>query len=336
MLCPVCRTFRPANNGPCPQCNAPAPVAGVQNGNNFTLTSTGTWGGPITPTAGDEWNHAVSPTSTQAYDNSLWAQVMVPQAQSNGSGPLMPEPGSNLPVPYAPGQPPVPHPYLMTPGFPTLTIQNGGTGGALLPANYSGDGPIYVPPMYTNPRAIIPRYRIISGLISFIVVIGLLCAGGIYYAKATGKLSFLGQIINPHYQNIAPTPPSLLPTPTISMKPGPASNIINSATTASSIDPTFRLPKIATNVFHVGDTIYVTYSVHSTTAGTVTFKWYTNGLDYYNSKPLAIPLVKNGVNGNTSETYVKPTEGKVEIYWNNQLAVQLFFVVEPNANSTPG
>src|SRR6266568_4020132 len=35
MLCPACKNFRPANNAPCPQCNAPAPMVGsnVNQGN---------------------------------------------------------------------------------------------------------------------------------------------------------------------------------------------------------------------------------------------------------------------------------------------------------------
>ncbi|GAC1568527.1 MAG: hypothetical protein NVS3B14_18030 [Ktedonobacteraceae bacterium] len=308
----------------------------MQNGNDFTLTSEGNWGGPITPTAGDEWNNAVSPNSWQRYDNSLWAQVMGPQVmQQQGNSQFGPAPQSALPVPYTAGQPPMPYPNAMTPGFPTPTNSGGGRGGALVPAQPAEDGPIYVPPMYTKPRAIIPRYRVISGLLSFIVVIGMLCAGTVYYAKATGKLSFLRQLYDPNFQNITPTPVTLLPTPPVSMQAGPANNIINSATTASSIDPTYSYPKIATNVFHVGDTIYVTYSVHSTTSGTVSFRWYTNGLNYYDSQPTLIPLEKNGVNGNTAETYVKPTEGMVEIYWNSQLAIRLYFVVEPVPNQTP-
>jgi hypothetical protein len=246
---------------------------------------------------------------------------MAPQgAQGNGQ----PAPGSALPVPYTGGQQPVP--YMMGQDSAISTIQ---LGGAMIPAQPAADGPIYVPPMYTKPRAIIPRYRIISGLISFIVVIGLLCAGGIYYAKASGKLTFLRQMVNPQYQNIKPSPTVLLPTPTVNTIPGPASNIINSVATASTIDPNSGYPKNATNTFTVNQKIYLTYSVHSNTAGYVTVKWFTGGNIYFTSKKMAVPQAKNGVNGNADEVFATPVEGMVEIFWNDQLAAQLYFVVEP-------
>lgn len=206
-------------------------------------------------------------------------------------------------------------------------------GGAMVPATPSADGPIYVPPMYTKPRAIIPRYRIISGLISFIVVIGLLCAGGIYYAKATGKLSFLRQMISPRYQNIQPSPTSLLPDPSATNTTGPASKIINSVATASVIDPNSGYPKTATNRFTVNQKVYLTYSVHSNKPGTITVKWYTGGNPYFTSTQQATPPKgSNGFNGNTDEIFAVPVQGMVEIYWNDQLAARLYFVVEPITN----
>ena len=323
MLCPSCNTFRPANNGPCPQCNARSPLMGGQDG-DFAQSSGSYWAGPITSASSGEWNTNVSPGSSQVHDNSLWAQVMAPQiAQGSANG--QPTLSSILPVPYTGGQQPVP--YTMGPGTALSTIQRGG---AMIPAQPAADGPIYVPPMYTKPRAIIPRYRVISGLISFIVVIGLLCAGGIYYAKATGKLSFLQQITNPQHPNIKPSPTVLLPTPTVNTIRGPASNIINSVATASTIDPNSGYPKNATNTFTINQKIYLTYSVHSNTAGYVTVKWFTGGNIYFTLKrAISQPQAKNGVNGNAGEVFATPVEGMVEIYWNDQLAARLYFVVEP-------
>ena len=58
-------------------------------------------------------------------------------------------------------------------------------------------------------------------------------------------------------------------------------------------------------------------------------KWYTDNRLYKitTSKPIA--ATKNGVvtNGFVSIQYTQPVEGKVEIYWNDQLAIRLFFVV---------
>ncbi len=60
-------------------------------------------------------------------------------------------------------------------------------------------------------------------------------------------------------------------------------------------------------------------------------KWYTNGLLYQNSPPQAIALQKNGnsVSSYTAIIYARPAEGMVELYWNKQLAIRLYFVVEP-------
>ena len=228
---------------------------------------------------------------------------MVPQG---APGPVQQNPPSMLPVPYQ--------------GAPQPMSQNLPAAASLGPA----DGSIYVPPMYTKPRAIIPRYRAISGLISVLVVFALLCAGTTYYAKATGKLSFLHQIIgDARPANVKPTPTIMLPSPEKANQSGPASTIITSAATASKIDNTTAQPLTETTQFKVGDTIYLTYSVHPKAPGTVTVKWYTNNNFYEKS---TIP-VADAVSGYVPIQYSQAAEGMVELYWNDQLAMKLFFVV---------
>jgi hypothetical protein len=306
----------------------------------------------MTSTSNTQWDNSVPPGSFQAYDNSLWAQVMDPQAMQGIQGQA---PGARdvygpqsakqneqqamlLPVPYAGGQ--QPFPIMMSPSLPTIQFGDaggtgGGIGGALVPAQPNAEGTIYVPPMYTKPRPVTPRYRIISGFISFIVVIGMLCGGTAYYAKATGRLSFLRQLYDPHFANIQSSLATPLPDPSAVATYGPAHSIINSATTASSIESATSEPRNPTNKFQVGETIYVTYSVHAPAAGVVTFKWYMNNLPYV-TKPFNIPFAKNGVSAYTTEIYSRPAEGLVELYWNGKLAIQLYFVVEPNPNGSNG
>ena len=77
----------------------------------------------------------------------------------------------------------------------------------------------------------------------------------------------------------------------------------------------------------VGDTIYLTYSVHPKAPGTVTVKWYTNNNLYEESKPIP---VADAVSGYVPIQYSQAAEGMVELYWNDQLAMRLYFVVEPN------
>src|SRR5260221_12718625 len=118
--------------------------------------------------------------------------------------------------------------------------------------------------MYTKPRAIIPRYRAISGLISVLVVFALLCAGTTYSAKATGKLSFFHQIIgDARPANVKPTPTIILPPPLFANQLGPASTIITSAATDFKIDKTTAQPLTETNPCKVSRTVYLTSNAPS-------------------------------------------------------------------------
>jgi hypothetical protein len=237
------------------------------------------------------------------------------------------QPVSLLPVPYQPQpqQSLIPSAPLMTGGNPPMPIpiQNMGT---LIPAQPAeNEQAVYIPPMYTKPRAIIPTYRAISGLLSVLIVTLLLCVGTGYYVKASGTLTRLGQrtgFVTP--PNLTPVPTVALPDPPKTQATGPAYSIINSATTTAKINSQNVATKQDT-VFKPGQTIYLTYSVqHPKAPGAVVAKWYTNGSFYQASEPR---LVTEGGTGYTTEEYAQPAEGMVELYWNDQLAIRLFFVV---------
>lgn len=209
------------------------------------------------------------------------------------------------------------------------------TGHALIPMQEQSIGDIqaslpenatYIAPMYTKPRALIPRYRAISGLLSVIIVALLLCGGLGYYAKTSGKLTAFAQmagVVPPPNVHLAPTPP--LPTPTTPQITGPAYSIINSATTTDRLNSQ-HVAVAQNNVFKPGETIYLTYSVQRPkTPGIVTIKWYTNNVFYTQSQTQQINVA---INGYTTEQFSMPVEGKVELYWNNELAITLFFVVK--------
>ena len=324
MLCPSCNAFRPANNAPCPQCKAPSPLAGV-GGQYQVPPPSATWGGPITPNTGNGWGNQMSQGSFQGgmNDNTLWGQVMDPQAIS---GSVQQQQPSMLPMPYQGGIE-VPQRTLNVTSLNLPTIHTGNENGSMIPAIPGEEGPIHVPPIYTRPRAIIPPYRAISGLISVIIVFALLCTGAGFYAKATGKLTFLHQIYgDARPVNIKTTRPATLPVPQTLPTFGPASLIINSAATASKIDTATAQPQVPANLFKVGDTIFLTYSVHPKSPGIVTANWYTNNNFYQKSTSTSI---KDASSGYFPMQYLQPAEGKVELYWNDQLAVTLYFVVEP-------
>lgn len=324
MLCPSCNAFRPANNVPCPQCNAPSPLA-VVDGQYQVPPPTASWGGPITPTNGNEWGIQMSQGSFQGgmNDNALWGQVMNPQG---APGSVLQKQPSMLPIPYQGGIE-IPQGALKVTSLNLPTVHTGNKNGSLMPAIPGEEGLIHIPPIYTRPRAIIPPYRAISGLISVIIVFALLCTGVVFYAKATGKFTFLHQIYgDARPVSIKTTQPVTFPIPQTLPTFGPASLIINSAATASKIDPATAQPQVPANLFKVGDTIFLTYSVHPKSPGVVTARWYTNNNFYQQSTSTPI---KDASSGYFPMQYLQPAEGRVELYWNNQIAITLYFVVEP-------
>jgi hypothetical protein len=188
--------------------------------------------------------------------------------------------------------------------------------------------------MYTAPRPIIPRYRAISGLLSVLIVVALLCTGAGYYVKATGKLNYLMHMTgNALPSNIKSVPTQPLPDPPNKIDQGPAYNIIPSAVTTSHLDPNNQY--FATQpdkVFQAGKAFYVIYSVlHPKTQGHVVIDWYTNDQFYGSATSKLVPTGET-ITGSAPMQYLHPAEGKVMLYWQDQtgnkiLAQALYFVV---------
>ncbi len=260
-------------------------------------------------------------------DNSFWSQNMA-ERSSAGAGRQQ----SLLPVPYQ-GQADFNNQALsvLPTGFPTIS-QDIRPVNPLLPAlpDGSADAPVYVAPMYTKPRPIIPRYRAISGLISVIIVFSLLCGGAGYYAQVTGKLTFFEKLMGVY------TPPSIasntqgnLTVPSNQVAQGPAANIITSVGISNQIDQNTGLVPVEQNQFTVGETIWLACSATPDKDGTITVQWYSNGNHYSASTHPAY-----GKKQNTFIVHIVfglPTEGKAMVYWNNQLAATVLFVVQPAA-----
>lgn len=312
MLCTFCNTVRLDNEAPCPRCGAPSPLlSDAQSGFGGGMPSTNAWANPSGLLA------QMSP-SDQAHQAS--AQPFQIQNQTEQ------QPASLLPVSYQAQQVAFPfQPGSNMAGISLIPLPAQNIN-ALLPALPDQGESVYVPPMYTKLRPIIPRYRVISGLLSVLIVTLLVCTGAGYYAKASGKLNALGQFAGfAPPTNLKPTPTQLLADAPTAQVTGPAYNIINSATTTANINSQGVATKTDT-VFKPNQTIYVTYSVHPLKApGIVTVKWYTNGAFYQANKPSQ--LISSPMAGRTQAAYAQPAEGKVELYWNDQLAVSLFFVV---------
>ncbi len=255
-------------------------------------------------------------------DSSFWSQNMTTRNSEKQQ--------SLLPVPFQerPGTNEQALSVLPT-GFPTLA-PNVKPVNSLVPALPDSDqeAPVYVPPMYTKPRPIIPRYRAISGLISVMIVFLLLCGGTGYYAQVTGKLTGLEKLLGIY------TPPSItttqqqLPVPSGQVVQGPAANVVYSVAISNKIDNNTGIVPVEVNQFTVGETIWVACSVKPPKDGMLTVKWYSNG-SLYHTKSENILHAKGLQTATNPIVYGVPAEGKVQVYWNDQLAATVLFVVEP-------
>jgi hypothetical protein len=342
MFCPFCHSERVANDSPCSNCGAPSPLMwGSQELPGGAAVSAAKWGAS-TVSSGMQWGQAPAAAPAQSYTANSWSapaqnpavqqpawlQQPLQQAsplQSQPSAPSSPQgqqPVSLLPVPY---QAPVAQGYqqdALRQLVPAQPMEQ------MLPALPDIPEAVYVPPMYTQPRAIIPRYRVISGLLSFVIVCILLCGGASYYAKASGTLAVLQRLSGGAPPPSLKAPPATpVPNPPDTVDKGPAYNIIPSATTTARVDPRTYIALQPQKIFRVGQTFYITYSVqHPPTKGTVVVKWYMNKIFF---KSASSPPIAAGdmVNGDASMVYLGPASGTVELYWNNQLAQRLYFAV---------
>jgi hypothetical protein len=119
-----------------------------------------------------------------------------------------------------------------------------------------------------------------------------------------------------------------LPDPPDQIDTGPALSIIPSGTTTLHIDNN-NLPLETDKVFTVNQTFYVTYTVQPPAGqqGQVSAKWYMNGRLYQ-------VVTSDVINGDKTShgifqmQYLVPAEGRVEVYWNDQLALRFYFVVQ--------
>jgi hypothetical protein len=222
---------------------------------------------------------------------------------------------------------------MMMPTGALMPMQDIDTGTMLanLPLN---EGAIYVAPMYTKPRPLIPRYRAISGLISVLIVMLLACGTAGYYAKSSSQFAFLRQFYGAALPaNEKPAAAPALPDPKQSPDYGPAANIITSAATNTRIDLQSYVSEQPAKTFQVGQTIYLTYSVQppKNSSGTLVINWYTNNTFYQASVPKVVTnnpkIAGNVLNGYATQAFSQPIEGKVVLLWNNRPGITLYFVV---------
>jgi hypothetical protein len=356
MFCSYCQAARADNEKPCPSCGAPSPFSSdvrqdVWGGGQ---PATAVWGNfnqsvhmqqsvqepqlSLGPSPG--WSAFANASQTaQGQQGLYWLQSIPPAVApeqmgwAQQSATQQPEQAqeeavqrqSMLPALYNGGM----QQAQAGPGWATQQLISTQTIEQMLPAIPEEENTIYVPPMYTRPRPIIPRYRIISGFLSVIIVSLLLCTGAGYYGVTTGKIDALRQLVGLKER---PAPMQVVvasvPDPPNKIDKGPAFGIINSATTTTRIDEKNHFALQTERIFQVNQTFYVTYSVVPPKQdGKVTVKWYMNDLFYNSVQSNPIKAGSSSINGNAAMRYSVAAPGKVELYWNDKMAMRLYFSV---------
>jgi hypothetical protein len=201
----------------------------------------------------------------------------------------------------------------------------------LMPMDFQPSASLYIPSTITKERPLISRYRIVSGLLSMLIVLLVICSGLGYIAQTHGILSKFVSFYTgsaPHGTSIAashiPTPPTQTAK---DFGPASSNGTIPAATLTDSIDQNNIAKEPETN-FKVNQTVYLAFNVQPKQAGTVTIKWYTNNQLYTTvDTPIPAQDINKNNNASTSIKFAQPTSGMVEIYWNNQFAERLYFAV---------
>jgi hypothetical protein len=183
--------------------------------------------------------------------------------------------------------------------------------------------------MYTKPRSLIPKRRIINGLLSVIVVTLLLCSGAGYYAKVSGIWDSIVKLYpgNAHLSDIA-QPKVNIPDPPAG-KPGPAQQYIPSVATALQVDPHNQVIQ-EVKIFKPGQIIQLSFSVQPAQkqTGEVIAKWYTNDHFYTTLGPKTVTYDPTKIDYVDMTMRIdQPASGRVELYWNGQLAQTYYFAV---------
>lgn len=346
MFCTYCKATRPENEAPCPNCGAPSSLLGKSPTGSWG-TSAATWGNQVQQVpfqSSQQWgNVAQMPFNTTGsaanwnnpamQPNNEWDSVQ--QMPFNQSGPLADWGTSNQsaeqPVQdFSKALVPVPSqiPQSMQPQETAYPIIQAPTLEQLLPT--LPEDSVYVPPIYTKPRPLIPRYRIISGLLSLLIVGLAVCGGLSYYAKASGTLDRISSAFNGTAARTSAQTTTIVNLPDPKKKPdyGPALAQIPSATLAASVDKNLT-PQQPTQFFKVNQEIHLTCSIPPSEQGTVSAKWYMNG-NYF--QPTHQDIKKDPAkttNVDMTMAYGTAAEGVVELYWNDKLAQKLYFVVKP-------
>jgi hypothetical protein len=177
--------------------------------------------------------------------------------------------------------------------------------------------PAYIPATEPRRKKKLSSARVISGVLSILLVTVGVCGG----------LGFLGQqrlakMFSGPLSNFIASPTvdlSQIPVTPVST-PGPSAKIVTSAVTAHSIDKDYN-PSDITSEFTVNDTVYVVVNIvgaSQTGTNTLTCRWFLDGIDYNLKSGTSVavqPSKTNNFHGYCGLPYYQTGVGMVKVYW---------------------
>jgi hypothetical protein len=178
--------------------------------------------------------------------------------------------------------------------------------------------PAYIPATEEKRKRKLSSWRVISGVLSIMVVCVASCAG----------VGFLGQ---QQIERLLPGPiKNILSTPTVDISqvpatpaatPGPASKYITSLVTAKNVDASYTAVDV-TSYFQVKSTVYAVMTivgVSQNQANTLSCSWYLNGINFglkTNTSYTLQPTKATNFHAICALPYNQPGVGMVRVYWN--------------------
>jgi hypothetical protein len=174
--------------------------------------------------------------------------------------------------------------------------------------------PVYIPATGKKRKIRIGSWRVISGVLSLILV----CVASCGIASVFGK-SYLASMYRGAGVNSTPgTTDYTALTGVKGAVKGPAAKFVINAVTAKRVDASYN-PIGPTTSFLVNDPVYVVVQVRNATAGShnLCVRWYLNGqyLPLQSSAQLCVTINQPSVNAYFSLVYPQPAVGSARIYW---------------------
>jgi hypothetical protein len=317
MICDRCGSRRP-RSGPCPECGAPPPGSAAMR-----------------PRSGSNWGGYEDGRGDAGAGRSDGRDRRGGGPGNQGVEPgraLVPAHNDVMPVNVAAGLPALP-------GLPTTDEEERALGIRR---------PVYIPGNAEKKKRRVSSFRVVSGLLSLMLICVASCAG----TALLGKSRIEGLFVHPISIHMTPVTYNFTQVPAQPTSiPGPQSKYVITATTSRNIDNSY-IPVDATTHFTVGDTVYVVLQVRNVPANSthmLSVRWFLQGIDVGLPDPAQTSRqVTKDSNAYFALTYPTPGVGMAKIYWDKPandkgddpndpaLAQTVYFAVEvPVPTATP-